>query len=132
MATADLNRFKELLNSDMEFREKLRKRAEEYTGEPDDKSVFEGVLLPIGKEYGLSATYEEFISFAGDLNGEEGELSEEELAQVAGGKGLCFVVGGSNDAEVEASSHRLGVEAHACYYAGIGMMIPSAFRKKYK
>ncbi len=98
MAKEDLKRFQELLTSDADFQEKFRKAAEAYTGEKDEKSVFDGVLLPLAKEYGLSATYEEFKEYISTFAVNAGnELSEDELAQVAGGKGnglvVCAVVG---------------------------------------
>lgn len=101
MSNADLLKFKELLNSDAEFQEKLRKAAEEYTGEQDEKAVFENLLSPLAQEYGLSATYEEFKEYIdGFSGGAEGELSEDELEQVAGGKdsgfGFCILLGGGD------------------------------------
>ena len=100
MAKTDLLKFGELLNSDAEFQEKFRKAAEAYDGERDEKSVFDNLLLPLAEEYGLSATYDEFKAFTDALTGEsQGELSEDELAQIAGGKdtgsgyGLCAGIG---------------------------------------
>ncbi len=98
MAKADLIKFRDLIASDPEFQEKFRKAAEAYKGPQDEKSVFENLLQPLGKEYGLSATYEEFKEFTGAFTGEAGgELSEDELEQVAGGKnsgiGLCAGIG---------------------------------------
>lgn len=88
MAKADILKFRELLLKDPEFQEKFRKAAEAYKGEKDEKSVFDNVLTPLAREYGLSATYEEFQEYAGALTGgADGELSEDELEQVAGGKG---------------------------------------------
>ena len=101
MAKADLVKFRDLLSSDPEFREKFKKAAQVYSGEQDEKAVFDNLLLPLTKEYGLSATYEEFKSYIGTFAGDaESELSEDELSQVAGGKnsgyGLCFGVGGGD------------------------------------
>jgi hypothetical protein len=39
-----------------------------YTGEKDEKAVFDNVLVPLAGEYGLSATYEEFKEFADALS----------------------------------------------------------------
>ena len=97
MAKEDHKKFQELLTSDADFQEKFRKAAEAYKGEPDEKSVFEGLLLPLAKEHGLSATYDEFKEYTRAFAGADGELSDDELAQVAGGKdsgiGLCLLVG---------------------------------------
>lgn len=129
MAKADLIKFRDLLASDSEFQEKFRKAAEAYTGPQDEKSVFEKLLQPLGKEYGLSATYEEFKDLTSTPAGDaEGELSEDELAQVAGGKnsgiGFCAGVGigdlfgGHKDL---SEGYRLGcqvVGASVCLGAG--------------
>ena len=89
MANTDIQKFKELLAGDAGFREKFKKAAEAYTGEQDMKSVFDDLLLPLGKEYGLSATYDEFKEYTDSLTPADGELSEAELSQVAGGKDDC-------------------------------------------
>ncbi len=112
MAKADLIRFAQLLNTDAGFQEKLRKAAENYNGEKDEKSVFENVLLPLGKEHGLSASYEEFSSFMKSLNSSEAELSDDELEQVAGGK---MKVNGAGAGYIECASIGFG------FGGGIGM-----------
>ena len=125
MAKSDLVKFRELLNTDAEFQEKLREAAASYTGEPDERAVFDNLLVPLAKAYGLSATFEEFAEYLGTfMSGGEMELSEDELAMVAGGKGACLVVGGSDGPEVDANTYSEGGEAHACYYIGVGIAIP--------
>ena len=125
MANSDLTKFRELLNTDAEFQEKLREAAEIYTGEPGDRAVFDNLLVPLAKEYGLSATFEEFTEYIGAfMRGGEKELSEDELAMVAGGKGVCFAIGGSDRPEADAYTNSEGGEAHACYYIGVGIAIP--------
>ena len=102
MAIEDLKKFQKLLISDADFQEKLRKAGEAYTGEQDEKSVYNNLLLPLAKEYGLSATYEEFEEYISGLRADSGELSDDELEQVAGGKisgggagaVLCKYIGG--------------------------------------
>ena len=86
MAYSDLQKFKDLLISDAGFQEKFRKAADSYTGPQDMKAVFDNMLAPLGKEYGLSTTYEEFQKYMDSFSGAKGELSEAELSQVAGGK----------------------------------------------
>lgn len=86
MAKADVLKFRELLFTDAEFREKFRKAAESYTGEKNEQAVFDNLLLPLAEEHGLSATFEEFKTFADNFGRAEGELSDDELEQVAGGK----------------------------------------------
>jgi hypothetical protein len=69
---------------DLSCKQKFRKAAEAYTGEKDEKTIFDNVLTPLAKEYGLSATFEEFKEYAGAFScGTDGELSEDELSQVA-------------------------------------------------
>ena len=63
-----------------------------------DPSADASSLAAFARKHGLSATYEEFQEYAGALaGGADGELSEDELEQVAGGKGSgawgCFIVG---------------------------------------
>ena len=100
MAREDMITFREMLFSDADFQEKFRKAAEAYTGEKDPEAVFDNLLIPFAEEYGLSGTYEDFSGFMESIISEaEGELSEEELSQVAGGnggglgKGICYSVG---------------------------------------
>ena len=89
MAKTDISKFRELLLTDADFQEKVRKAAEAYKGEQDEKAVFDKLLTPIAEEYGLSATFEEFKEYIRAFtDGAEGELSDDELSQVAGGKGF--------------------------------------------
>lgn len=90
--------------------------------------MFENVLLPVGKEYGLSATYEEYKEYIGSFAGtSDSELSEDELTQIAGGKGdgaiLCAIAGlGIGHTKLEsdtAGCFVLGVGAGICVYEGI-------------
>ena len=97
MSNADLIKFRDLLTSGAEFQDKFRKAVENYKGPQDEKAVFDNLLLPLAQERGLSATYEEFKVYTDSFKETDGELSERELAQVAGGKdsgyGFCIGVG---------------------------------------
>lgn len=87
MAKEDIRRYRDLLLTDEEFQKKFAAAAEAYKGEQTEQAVFENVMLPLGKEYGLSATYDEFKEYTAAFSGDtSGELSEDELSQVAGGK----------------------------------------------
>lgn len=127
MVNADFKKFEELLKTDKEFQEKLQAAAENYTGEPSEEAVFENLLLPLGQEYGLSATFEEFQSYISGFAGAEGgELSEEELAQVAGGKGgggagigFCLIVGTGIGAG-GAPDDSTGIGGGLCAMIGLG------------
>ena len=94
MAKADIIKFRELLISDADFQEELKKAAEAYSGEQNEKAVFDNLLVPLAEKYGLSGTYEELGEFMRSLTGEaDSELSEDELAQIAGGKGGGLGIG---------------------------------------
>ena len=127
MAKADILKFRELLLSDAEFQEKLRKAAEAYKGETDEKAVFDNVVIPVAGEYGLSATYEEFREYAEAFSKQaSGELSEDELTQVAGGKGdgvvLCVSVGAGigrlQTIKTKSGCFFLGMGVGICVYEG--------------
>lgn len=92
-------KFRELLLTDEEFRAKLKKAGEAYTGEHTEESLFYEILAPLAAEYGITADYEEYKAYAAEL--EDKEMSADELSQVAGGgKGfggfganLCLGIG---------------------------------------
>ena len=128
MAKADLIRFRELFLSDESFQEKLRKAAEAYTGEKDEKAVFENVLVPVAREYGLSATFDEFKEFAGPFSrGADDELSEDELSLVAGGKGdgvfACagpgFGAGSTSERDYVDPCFVFGMGIGICFVEGV-------------
>ena len=81
-----LKKFEELMKTDTAFQEKLKAVMENYTGERTEQAVFEGVLLPLAKEYGITATLEEVKEYINNVSGQDRELSEDEVNQVAGGK----------------------------------------------
>lgn len=125
MAGEDLKKFREMLLTDTDFQEKFRKAAESYTGEPEEKAIFDSLLNPLAQEYGLSASYEEFHEYIESfVGGIDGELSEDELAQVAGGKdggGLawlkCIALG------VGAGGGGAMSDAPGGYYFGTGLCL---------
>lgn len=104
---SDIKAFEKLMREDPDTQEKLRVAAEGYNGDPADvKAIFENILLPVAKEAGYTATFEELEEYLGSLSASAGDdLSEDELAQVAGGK--PDVTGG-------------GVGALGCIFAGVG------------
>lgn len=83
------------------------------------------MLVPLAKEYGLSATFEEFREYAGSFSGgADGELSDDELTQVAGGKGsggfVCGIVGAGfgNTGNPNDNCFFLGMGIGACFTEG--------------
>ena len=128
MAKADIIKFRELLLNDADFQEKVRKVAEDYKGEKDERAVFENVLIPVAEEYGLSASYEEFRDYASAFtSGDTGELSEDELSQVAGGKGdgvfACagpgFGVGSTSEKDYVDPCFVFGMGIGICFVEGV-------------
>jgi len=81
-----LKKFEELMKNDVAFQEKLKTAMESYTGEQTAEAIFEDVLVPLAKEYGISASFEEFKEYVASVSNGDRELSENEVNQVAGGK----------------------------------------------
>ena len=101
----NMEKFRELLLTDKEFQDKLKTAAEAYTGDQTEEDIFNKVLVPMAAEYGIYATYDEFKAYLSKIT--SGEMSQEELKQVAGG---------SKD-----SWSTYGAGMGVCYYFGIGM-----------
>lgn len=129
-----IRQFVDLLNENETFRDKLKTMLEQYDGEQTEEAVFDNVLLPLGQEYGISATYEDFRAFLDEFN--EREMSDVEIAQIAGGgaKGfganLCVAFGiGGGATKIEGSTQGgggfcigvgLGSGFQSCVTKGIG------------
>ena len=111
---SDIQKFWEMMQTDKQVQEKLRAASEAYTGEQTEEAIFEGVLVPVAKEYGISATFEEYKAFLDQLfksqSQGKSQLSEQELEQVAGGSG---------------KETNYGVGAVACYGFGVGLGNPT-------
>ena len=104
----------ELLKKDEDLQEKVKGAMEAYTGEKTDaKTVFNVVLAPIAKEIGYECTFEDIEALA-NSSGDE-ELTEDEVAMVAGGKnvGVCVLIG--------ASDGKVDDGMVICKYVGIGV-----------
>lgn len=115
-----LKKFEELLKTDPEFQAKLKLLVENYKGESTEEAFFNEVLVPFAKEYGISASYEEYQEYIhGQMNV---PLSEEEMKQVAGGNGTGKGYGG-----IACSGIGLGLgggggsgTGGGCYFLGGG------------
>ena len=126
-----IKKFEELLITDTEVQEKIRKATQAYTGEQTEEAMFNNILVPIAAEYGISATFDEYMSYIEGLAGQE--LNENELAQVAGGKvtggGVvmmrCEIVGfgagagGGNGAGGACVGVGFGTGATGCLTVGV-------------
>ena len=111
MALETAKKFMELLSTDEELQHKVEAATEAYAGDKaDEKAVFEEILAPIAKEAGYEFTFADAEELA--KSSEDGELSDDELAAVAGGGGgFCYIVGFS-------SVHTTGND---CYGGGGGL-----------
>ncbi|MCR5399500.1 MAG: Nif11-like leader peptide family RiPP precursor [Lachnospiraceae bacterium] len=93
MTQEKVKEFIELVNKDNDLQKKVKAGMDAYTGDKtDERAVFESVLAPIAKEAGFDLSYEDMVEVAKSSG--DGELSDEELAAVAGGDGVCFIIGG--------------------------------------
>ena len=118
-----MEKFRKLLLTDEDFRNKLKEAVESYNGEKTEEAVFNNVVVPLAAQYDITATYEEFQSYQEHLANADTELNQDEVAQIAGGKdiwgagsevcyyvgagcggtshGACFLVGGTDGARIE-------------------------------
>ena len=101
------------------------------------KSVEE--LLKLAEEYGYEISKEEAEKIYAELN-QEGELSDEELENVAGGgcystdkEGLLIVTAGNRCELFEQSSFRSGSTCLSCFYRypGDGLVYYCRRRSRY-
>ena len=112
MANENVKKFEELLRSDEALQKKLAEAAKAFNGDKtDEKAVFEATFAKLAEEAGLPLSYGDVRDYAAA----EGELSDEDLADVAGGRGFCFIIGGSSETEVQCDN----VGGYACAYVGI-------------
>ena len=80
----DIQKFADLFRTDETFRNKLKEAMDAYTGERTEEAVFNNVLDPVAKEYGISATFDDYKDYIEQLGNQE--MNKDELTQVAGGK----------------------------------------------
>ena len=79
---SNIERFEELLRSDETLQAKLRAAADAFDGDKqDERAIFDAIVAPLAVEVGLPFTFDEGKEFAVS----SAELSDEELAAVAGG-----------------------------------------------
>ena len=116
MAKENVAKFFEKLAADKSLAEKIaaadKAYGDKHKGENADeaakKAAVEAILLPLAKEAGLPFTADELLSAEQEKLGQmEGEISDDEISQAAGG------VRGEPD----------GIGGNLCYYAGLGFGI---------
>ena len=88
--TEGIKKFAELMNTDEAFQAKLSAAMQSYKGESTPEAVYNNVLSPIAKEYGISVSLEEFNEYVSSQANKDESLSFDELEQVAGGKSGGF------------------------------------------
>ena len=113
MAQENIAKFEEKLRGDEALQAQLKELSEAYDGPKDDEqAIFDATLGQLAGGIGLPFTLVEARNYA--LAGGR-VLEDAELEAVAGGGGLCIIIGGSSEPEAECDS----VEGHACAYIGI-------------
>lgn len=124
----DLKKFSDLMLNDEEFQKKLAEAASNYKGEQTEKAVFEGIVDPLAKEYGVNITCEDFMEAITQAASADGELINDELAQVAGGSdfgGLganaCSIIGAGIGATTTPD------HTSSCFIIGVGDHIGACF-----
>ena len=83
--TEGIKKFAELMNTDEAFQAKLSAAAQSYKGEMTPEAVYNNVLSPLAKEYGISISLEEFNELVSSEDKDKA-LNIDELQQAAGGK----------------------------------------------
>lgn len=113
----DIKGFVEMIKNETAIQAKIKKAAEEFTGEKTDEAVWTDIMKPIADEAGFDVTFDDYKAYMDEANA-SGELSEDEMQAIAGGCGLCIVIGGSSKPEAVITK---GDGLAACCYLGIGM-----------
>ena len=114
----DVKAFVEMIKTDKAVQEQIKAVAETYNGAATDEAVWAEVISPIAEEKGFDITLDDYKAYVDGLV-KENELSESELANIAGGFTFCIFVGGSGG-KVKQAKAEGGVGA--CYYVGVGFI----------
>ena len=136
----NVQKFVDLLQTDAVFLEKMQDAVGNYSGEQTAEAVFQKVIQPAAEEKGFRFTLEDMQEYIRENNDSEQMVSQDEMAQVAGGGtgGLgataCFVIGvglgltvshhtDDNDSDIDEVGTcciiGLGGGAGACWNRGV-------------
>jgi len=115
-----IKKFEELMRSDKSFQTKLKAAVETYSGEKTEEAVFNGLLLPVAKEYDISVSYEEYKDYISNLENTDGIMDKDELIQIVGGKGGGFGGGYCRYVGVGAGGAGGDGEGFGCVVLGFG------------
>ena len=92
MSLENAKKLMELMTGDEAIQKKITAGVKAFTGDKtDQEALFNAVLAPIAKEAGCECSYADFAAYAEESGG--GELSDEDVESVAGGKRICFIKG---------------------------------------
>lgn len=122
MAMEQAKKFIELLQSDTELQKKVQQADAAYAQDHKDmdkEAATAEILLAVAKEAGYDVTAEELLTC---VKPPVGGVADSELETVAGGKGFCFIIGGSSGDEYYATEGDNAV-CYRCYYVGAGFGI---------
>ena len=112
MEKKDMRAFFEALSKDEAVQKALKEKELAYIGTKEHlDSIIEEILLPVANAAGYNFTLEDLLDFEKDMR-LQGELDEDELESIAGGKvwGVCvgFGIGYGSSAYGTSSCFILG------------------------
>jgi len=99
MSKENVKLFYEAMAKDKSLQEKAKTISKKYEGQKSDDmqtdEIYQRDLIPLAKEAGYEFTLDELKEYSMEANKPTmREVSEEELAGVAGGNCVCFLGGG--------------------------------------
>jgi predicted ribosomally synthesized peptide with nif11-like leader len=101
MSVEDVKRFYDALAKDESLQGKFKALVKKHEGQKPNEAecdaLFENEFLPFAKEVGYDFTLEELKEYGQGIKPVSHQLSEDELATVAGGRTFCILWGASDD-----------------------------------
>ena len=131
----NVQKFVDLLQTDEAFRGKVQDAVGNYSGEETAEAVFQKVIQPAAEEKGFRFTLEDVQEYIRENTDSEQMVSQDEMAQVAGGvynpppksRGAgataCFIIGvglGTTMDNVTDDTDSDLDELGVCYIIGVG------------